>query len=1084
MAFIADLHIHSRFSRATSKQLTVPRLAAWAVVKGVAVLGTGDFTHPVWRAELREALILDEASGLYRLKDPSQAADLLPQFASLAGRPPPPLFMLQAEISSIYKRDGKVRKVHTLAYLPDFDAAERLCKRLEQIGNLTSDGRPILGLDSRHLLEMVLETDSRAALIPAHIWTPWFSLFGSQSGFDRIEDCFGDLAGEIFALETGLSSDPAMNRLWSALDRFRMVSNSDAHSGENLGRECTRFIGTPSYDGIFDALRRRPAACEFAGTLEFYPELGKYHLDGHRACKIVLEPHASLQLQNICPDCGRPLTIGVLHRVLALADRTEPAQLDEPDFASLIPLKEILGELLGVGAASRKVVERYAALLERFGPELHILCATPVAELRKHWDLLGEAIERMRTGKVIKQGGYDGEYGVVRVFDAAERRTFADSGKRRAVLLDMSVSGQAGDTTDSLPRPRRQGARASGRRGAVPQDGHVPLEQTAKGPISVGFGEEPSPREQVAPPFPSFSPEQVTALEAGPQPALVLAGPGAGKTRVLVGRLSHLLSQGVRASQIVALTFTRRAATELEARLRHALGPDARMPAADTLHALAYGMWHKVSTQPPMLLSEDAALRLFRSVNPDVPTRRIRRDWERIALARERLLPCPEDLLSARGRYDDAKAELGLADYTDLLEFWLAQLEAGAPSPWRHVLVDEVQDLSPLQWALIRALLPLDGQGFFGIGDPDQAIYAFRGAQPALLAVLRSVWPELSIFRLEQSYRAVPDVLAMANAILDQTGVCGPLRAARQGSALLRLFSAPDDKAEARWIAERVRALLGSGSHSLSDQEHGAETGHLKNACSPGEIAILVRMKALIPVYKNALEHFHIQCAVPEQEAFWHEPRVALLLSGAERFLGLRPARASQAEEPASLDLSPDIWLQGPAAVVAALEGQAPFDPLFRASPALAALEKLWGATQGWKELFTQLHFMQDVEQVRERSEQVRILTLHAAKGLEFKAVFLPALEKGFLPLERSNVEGDEAELDVEAVVQEELRLFYVGVSRASEALFVSHAAQRRVYGQHVRLEPSPFLEAIRQYCKSSTLVARSRAIGRQLPLL
>ncbi|MCL2123242.1 MAG: ATP-dependent helicase, partial [Desulfovibrionaceae bacterium] len=539
----------------------------------------------------------------------------------------------------------------------------------------------------------------------------------------------------------------------------------------------------------------------------------------------------------------------------------------------------------------------------------------------------------------------------------------------------------------------------------------------------------------------------------------------------------------VRASQIVALTFTRRAATELEERLRHTLGSVARMPTADTLHALAYSMWHKLSTQPPMLLSEDAALRLFRAVNPDVPARRIRQDWERLSLARERLQPCPEALLPARGRYDDAKAELGLADYTDLLEFWLARLEEGAPRPWRHVLVDEIQDLSPLQWTLIRALLPPDGQGFFGIGDPDQSIYAFRGAQPELLAVLRAVWPELMLFRLTQNYRSMPDVLGIANA-LNQQGECVSLRAVRQGPACLRLFSAPSDKAEARWIAERVRALLGSGSHSLSDQRDDVDVGHLKNACSPGEIAILVRMRALIPLYKSALEQFHIQCSVPEQEAFWHEPRVALLLAGAERFLGLGDVRASQGAAPDSFALPPDIWPQGPAAVAAALEGQAPFDPLFRTSPALAALEKLWSSTKGWKELFTQLHFMQDVEQVRERSEQVRILTLHAAKGLEFKVVFLPALEQGILPLARSCGEKEASGLDSEPAVSEDLRLFYVGASRASEALFISHAAQRRVFGQHVRLEPSPFLEAIRQHCKRSTLVARSRATGQQLQLL
>ena len=1083
MAFIADLHIHSRFSRATSKQAHLPLLAAWAAVKGVAVLGTGDFTHPLWRAELRDVLTLDESSGLYRLRDPAPAAPLLPQFGSLAGHARQPFFMLQAEISSIYKRGGIVRKVHNLVYMPDFDAVDRLCKRLEQIGNLVSDGRPILGLDSRHLLEMVLEIDSRAALIPAHIWTPWFALFGSKSGFDRIEDCFGDLTGEVFALETGLSSDPAMNRLWSALDRFRMVSNSDAHSGENIGREVTRFAGTPSYDGIFNSLRGRPASCEFAGTLEFFPEEGKYHLDGHRACNIVLEPWESLKLKGRCPICGKPLTVGVLHRVLALADRDAPAQLDEPGFASLIPLPEILSELLGVGAKSRKVLEHYAALLQRFGPELQILHAAPLAELRRYWDLFGEAIERMREGRVIKQGGYDGEYGVIRVFDAAERRAFADSGKRRAVLLTVQPAERAGS-----PRVRADGENMSfsdlRMDGLAPQDGPALPEREGKASIPSLEGAAELSLAQARAALPQFSAEQCAALEAGPQAVLALAGPGSGKTRVLVGRLAHLLRQGVRASQIVALTFTRRAATELEERLRHTLGPAARMPTADTLHALAYSMWHKLSTQPPMLLSEDAALRLFRSVNPDAPARRIRKDWERLSLARERLQPCPEDIISARGRYDDAKAELGLADYTDLLEFWVARLEEGAPRPWRHVLVDEIQDLSPLQWSLIRALLPLDGQGFFGIGDPDQAIYAFRGAQPELLAALQTVWPELRLYRLTQSYRSAPDVLLAANAILRrQQGECAALRAVRQGPACLRLFSAPGAQAEARWIAERVRALLGSGSHSLSDRGHGVDVGRLRNACSPGEVAILVRMKALMPLYKNALEQFHIQCSVPEQDAFWHESRVALLLAGAERFLGMGDLRASQEAGQDVFALPPDIWPQGPAAVAAALEGQTPFDPLFRASPELAALEKLWDTTKGWKELFTQLHFMQDLEQVRERSEQVRILTLHAAKGLEFKAVFLPALEKGILPLTRGDGEEDASGLGGEPAMLEELRLFYVGVSRTSEALFVSHAAQRRLFGQHVRLEPSPFLEIVRQHCKSSALVARSRSAAQQLQL-
>ena len=357
MNFIADLHIHSRFSRATSKQLSPRHLAAWARCKGINVLGTGDFTHPQWRDELRQQLVRDEASGLYRLSGPAEELDFL------QGKTPPdadgPLFLLQTEISSIYKRQGKVRKVHNLIFVPTLDDADRLSQRLELVGNLHSDGRPILGLDSRDLLEMTLDVCPEAVLIPAHVWTPWFALFGSKSGFDRLEDCFDDLSSHIFALETGLSSDPGMNRMVSQLDGYALISNSDAHSGANLGREANFFAGAPSYDGIFAALRaaarrlppeQQPQDCRFLGTMEFYPEEGKYHLDGHRACGVVLEPREALALDNICPVCGKPLTIGVLHRVCELADRETPASLlHEPEARPLIPLPELVGEILGVG---------------------------------------------------------------------------------------------------------------------------------------------------------------------------------------------------------------------------------------------------------------------------------------------------------------------------------------------------------------------------------------------------------------------------------------------------------------------------------------------------------------------------------------------------------------------------------------------------------------------------------------------------------------------------------------------------------------------------------------------------------------
>ena len=307
--FRADLHVHSRFSRATSGRLNIRNLAAWSMIKGLSVMSTGDFTHPAWRDELRRDLAYDDNSGLYRVREKTPLETEIPGFSRPDGVSEPQ-FLIQAEISSIYKKGGSVRKVHNVVIMPSLESADKLSNKLAAIGNITSDGRPILGLDCEHLLEMVLETDERGVLIPAHIWTPWFSLFGSKSGFDALEDCFGSLSPHIFALETGLSSDPDMNRLWSALDRYVLVSNSDAHSGENLGREANLFEGTPSYDGIFDALRRAArgeegSGCTYRGTVEFFPEEGKYHLDGHRACNVVLEPEESMKIGNICPVCGK-----------------------------------------------------------------------------------------------------------------------------------------------------------------------------------------------------------------------------------------------------------------------------------------------------------------------------------------------------------------------------------------------------------------------------------------------------------------------------------------------------------------------------------------------------------------------------------------------------------------------------------------------------------------------------------------------------------------------------------------------------------------------------------------------------------
>lgn len=414
--YFADLHIHSPHSRATSKESTLSGLAGWGRVKGIQVIATGDFTHPIWSATLRNELIEAEP-GFFRLRDEQVLSGPLPD---LPRTDTPLRFMLSAEISSIYKRGGKVRKVHNLLYVPDFASVERLNRRLCAVGNLKSDGRPILGLDSRDLLEILLEEAPEGFLVPAHIWTPWFSLFGSRSGFDDIAECFADLTGHVFALETGLSSDPAMNRRVSALDRFALVSNSDCHSPRNLGREANLFTAGFDFFSLRDALKANRREL-FRGTVEFFPEEGKYHADGHRICTVCLDPGETKRLSGLCPVCGKPMTVGVLSRVMTLADRLEPAFTETaPDVFSLIPLAEVLSELLGVGSSSQKVQSEYARVIRRFGSELDCLLRLELSQVEEYSALLGEAVRRMRQGRVLRTPGYDGVYGSIRLFAPGE----------------------------------------------------------------------------------------------------------------------------------------------------------------------------------------------------------------------------------------------------------------------------------------------------------------------------------------------------------------------------------------------------------------------------------------------------------------------------------------------------------------------------------------------------------------------------------------------------------------------------------------------------------------------------------------
>lgn len=421
MFFVADLHLHSKYSRATSKEMTLENLWKWAQYKGIRVISATDFTHPLWFAELEQKLEPAE-SGLFKLKDNIEK-NLLPDVPEICRADT--RFILSTEISSIYSKNGRVRKIHNIIFAPSFEIARKINQRLAAIGNLRADGRPILGLDAKILLKIVLDISRDCMLVPAHAWTPHFSVFGSNSGFDSLEECFEELAPNIFAIETGLSSDPAMNWRLSSLDNITLISNSDSHSLPKIGRECNAFDTDFSYQGISDAMKKENADAgkKLVMTVEFFPEEGKYHFDGHRNCNKRLHPKESQKHKNLCPACSKPLTIGVLNRVEQLADREEGYHLrGAAPFKKLIPLNEIIAEALGTTTSSIKVHQEYQKLISLLGSELKILMKTPIEEIKKvSLPIVAEAVKRVREENLHIEAGYDGEYGIIHIFSDEER---------------------------------------------------------------------------------------------------------------------------------------------------------------------------------------------------------------------------------------------------------------------------------------------------------------------------------------------------------------------------------------------------------------------------------------------------------------------------------------------------------------------------------------------------------------------------------------------------------------------------------------------------------------------------------------
>ncbi|WP_250031817.1 UvrD-helicase domain-containing protein [Paractinoplanes maris] len=1003
--YVADLHIHSRFSRACSRDLTLPTLAWWARRKGIALLGTGDFTHPAWFDHLRENLV-DDGPGLFRYAGEADVTQRLPGSLQTS---PAARFMLSVEISTIYKRDDRTRKVHHLIYMPDFAAAARFNTALGRIGNLTADGRPILGLDSRDLLEIALE--SGGYLVPAHIWTPWFSALGSKSGFDAIADCYADLAEHITAVETGLSSDPEMNWRVSSLDRYRLVSNSDAHSPAALAREATLFTGEPDYAAVRDG-------AGLAGTLEFFPEEGKYHADGHRACGVNWEPQRTREHGGRCPECGKPLTVGVLSRVEDLADRPTGAHRDG-HVEHLIQLHEILGEINGVGPKSKTVEGQLNHLVATLGAELDILRKVPLDAIgQAGGDELREGIDRLRRGDVRRVAGYDGEYGVITLFEPGELR-HRTGAPQLETLFDVPQQRKPEPAVKPKPvKVAKEPKKAPPL--PPPPSPHEPFEPMLAGMEEVGTGL-----------LDRLDAMQRVAASAPGGPLLIVAGPGTGKTRTLTHRIAYLCAElGVFPERCLAITFTRRAAGELRERLDALLGKDGEDITVGTFHSVGLA-----------ILQENARAAGLGA------------HW-RIADEAERA-----EAREQAGDDDHAYAKLlrqqDLVDLDELITMPVALLR-DEPAlvekyrrRWQWIFVDEYQDVDDTQYELLRLLSPADGN-LCAIGDPDQAIYSFRGADVRYFLRFNEDFVDARLVRLTRNYRSSAPILAAAvQAIAPSSLVNGrrldPARLDPE-APLVGRYPAASVADEADFVVRTIDDLVGGLSHRSLDSGRVDSRSVAAGNLSFSDIAVLYRTDAQSGAIVEALSRAGVPVQKRSHNRLRDRPGVQQIARE------LRHADGPGGSLVARLKLTAQGLAQRFAAPTLDGEQLAP-DDIWTAADLLRPLAQRVG--DDLPRFLQEIATGAEVDALDPRAEAVNLLTLHAAKGLEFPVVFLVGCEDGLVPLRWPG--GRPSDEDI----AEERRLFFVGLTRAQDRLFVTSAARRFRHGSEREQQPSPFLDVI-----------------------
>ncbi len=1114
--FYADLHVHSYLSRATAKDLDLEHLNYWAQLKGISVVGTGDITHPEMLAQIQQKLE-PTGNGLFTLKREyaESIKDPLP-----AGCKQKVYFMLQGEISTIYKAKGSTRKIHHVVCFPDIESVRKLQTILKGLGNITSDGRPILGLDSRKLLEIALECCPDVLFIPAHIWTPWFSALGSKSGFDSIEDCYGDLSEHIYAVETGLSSDPPMNWMLSSLDKYRLISNSDAHSPAKLGREANIFDCELSYLSIVEALK---TGTGFHGTIEFFPEEGKYHYDGHRKCHKRMEPLETIKQNGRCPSCGKPVTIGVLHRVFELGDRRYGYKPEQAaPYRSLVSLESIICEVLGLKSATRKVKSLYHNIIERFGSEYQVLMDADLDRLSSNYgDLLAEGISRVREGRLHIEAGYDGEFGTINIFTPQERASFA-------------TKTSLGQTMDRAAQATRYEKQNKKREDLQTQKLTISA-HTKKVQMEIPLS---NPDELLA----NLNPEQRAAATYFEGPLLIVAGPGTGKTLTVTHRIAYMIMQGaLRAENVLAVTFTNKASQEMRERLSRLLG------GTDDADRLTIATFHRFCLNLLLNNKESAGLEDNFSILDDTKRDELLKGLKRAMLSKEVMLSAddigntishykqrivyPEynslvdkDFFPIYQAYQNILLQENSIDFDDLIakSVLLLQENPKILEEYQHrfssITVDEYQDINQAQYRLTK-LLAGNGKGLCAIGDPNQAIYGFRGADRSYFNRFRSDYPTTKVIPLTTNYRSTKIILEASRHVMSKSQDCldTRLETVIKEGARINICPCASDRQEAEQVVHTIERLVG-GTRFFS-MDSGRSEGH-ESMQDLGfkDIAVLYRLRTQGACLQEAFDRSGIPYQIIKEKALNLTPEdrllhslINLLYNPKSRYhflnilasplVGLSPKEIDQVKNDlfwgirchrweikypkkswkldkfksanlvelgkimeslarSSINNTPGVLLMDIHRIIKEkikLRGDASF--YGKSNESISRLLPLAKSCKTLGELVHWLALHQEIDNLDFTADKVSLLTLHAAKGLEFQVVFMVGCEEGILPLGLDDLKMD-------ADPEEERRLFYVGMTRPKQLLYISYVQKRRLYGKLRELSPSTFLDDVKDSLK------------------